>query len=191
MKQFSFKEAALPDVKIIQPFFLEDDRGYFQKNFEKEIFAAAEIQEDIYEEFETLSNKGVLRGMHFQTRIPQAKLVRCIQGRIFDVVVDLRPASLAYGKWEGFWLDDENKYSLYVPRGFAHGFYVVTNKALVSYKCAGAYSKEEDTGIRWNDTEISIVWPLENGETPVISARDNNLMTFKEYNENMSKERLT
>ncbi len=180
----------MPGVKIIQPFYMEDERGYFQKNFEKEIFAAAGIQEEIFEEFETLSHQGVLRGMHFQTQIPQAKLVRCIMGRVYDVVVDIRPNSPTYGKWEGFWVDDENKLTLYVPRGFAHGFYVKAEKALVTYKCAGIYSKENDTGILWNDKELGIDWPLEAGDGPILSLRDQNLLTFAEYNEKISKEGL-
>lgn len=180
MSNFSFKELNIKGLYLINPFFVEDNRGYFLKNYEKDIFALNGIETDIFETFESYSKFGVIRGLHFQTENPQAKLVRCISGRIYDVAVDIRKGSETFGKWCGVYLDDNNKQGFFIPKGFAHGFIVLSDTALVSYVCSGKYSKGTDSGIIWNDSDIGISWPTENISELIISERDKQLQTFKE-----------
>lgn len=179
--KFSFEKQKIPGLFLITPFFSKDERGYFQKNYEKEIFRTAGLETDIFEEFESLSSKNVIRGLHFQSQYPQTKIVRVVYGEIFDVAVDLRKESKTVGKWEAVCLSGENRKSFYIPAGFAHGFMVVSDKALVSYMCAGKYYKEYDAGIRWDDPDIRVKWPLRKGEEPVLSERDKGFCTLEEY----------
>lgn len=172
MPQLIFLPARLQGLCRIKPFFSSDARGYFLKSFERGVFHAHGIAMDIHESFETCSHQGVLRGLHFQRQAPQAKLVRALQGRIFDVAVDLRRGSDTFGQWEGFMLDDDEHDALYIPAGFAHGFLVVSATAHVSYQCSGAYLAHEDAGIVWNDPDIGIRWPLHLVDGTVLSARD-------------------
>ncbi|SDP87455.1 dTDP-4-dehydrorhamnose 3,5-epimerase [Eubacterium maltosivorans] len=181
MQQFLFETTPIQDLMLINPFYMEDERGFFLKSFEKEIFRQNGIKTEIFEDFESYSIKGVIRGLHFQTEKPQAKLVRALTGTIYDVVVDLRKASETFGKWHAEILSADNHKAFFIPKGFAHGFLVLSDSALVSYKCEGAFSKKTDTGIVWNDPELKIDWPLENLAEPIISAKDKNLMTFKNY----------
>lgn len=178
MGTFNFYKASMNGVFVIDSFSTDDSRGYFVKDYEKEIFAKNGLDIDIFESFESLSWKHVIRGLHFQTSEPQAKLVRAISGDVFDVIVDLRINSETFGKWEGFRLTEDNRKSIYIPKGFAHGFHVISNTAIVSYKCVGKYQKGSDRGIVWNDKDLLIDWGVEN---PIISERDSNLMTFKEF----------
>lgn len=178
MGTFLFNKTKLKDVYLIDSFSIEDNRGYFTKDFEKGIFAQNNLDLNLYESFESFSWKNVIRGLHFQKSEPQAKLVRAVTGNIFDVIVDLRAGSETFGKWEGFYLTENNKKSLFIPKGFAHGFCVRSINAIVSYKCIGKYHKGTDSGILWNDKELLIDWGIEN---PVISERDLSLMTFKEF----------
>jgi dTDP-4-dehydrorhamnose 3,5-epimerase len=178
MAPFSFKKTNFKDVYLIDSFSTEDKRGYFVKDFEKDIFAENGLAIDFCESFESLSYKNVIRGLHFQTSQPQAKLVRAVTGSIFDVIIDLRAGSAAFGKWEGFYLTQDNKKSLFIPKGFAHGFCVLSDTALVSYKCVGKYHKGTDSGIVWNDKDIAIDWGI---DIPIVSERDSSLMTFKEF----------
>lgn len=177
---FGFMDGELQGVKIITPFYAEDNRGYFIKSIEKDIFTAAGIDIDIYEDFESYSKRGVIRGMHFQTQKPQTKIVRAIKGKIRDVIVDLRKESESFGKVMQIELSEENHLSILVPGGFAHGFQVISEDALVSYKCIGKYLKEYDTGILWNDKDLNIGWEVDN---PIVSERDSKLMTFKHFAE--------
>lgn len=184
--KFSFEEQKIPGLFLITPFFSEDERGYFQKNYEKEVFQEAGLEADIFEEFESFSSKNVIRGLHFQSQHPQTKIVRAIFGEIFDVAVDLRKSSETFGKWEAVYLSGENRRSFYIPSGFAHGFMVVSEKALVSYMCVGRYYKEYDTGIRWDDPDIGVEWPLEStggkGRT-ILAEKDRKLQSFAEFME--------
>ena len=181
MYNFFFENSNLPELKIISPFYVEDHRGYFLKSFEKEIFAQNGIEYDIFEDFESFSKRGVIRGLHFQTNRPQAKLVRAITGEIYDVAVDLRQDSATFGNWEGFILSDKNKKAILIPQGFAHGFLVLSETALVSYKCAGKFSRETDSGIVWNDRDLNIEWPIKRNMKVIISEKDANLQTFLQY----------
>lgn len=175
---FGFTDGELQGVKIITPFYMEDNRGYFLKSLEKDIFREAGIEMDIYEDFESFSSKDVIRGMHFQTKAPQTKIVRVIRGKIIDVLVDLRKDSNTFGQYMKIELSEDNHLSVLVPAGFAHGFCVLSEVALVSYKCIGKYLKNYDTGIIWNDSEIGIDWGISN---PIVSERDSKHMTFEQF----------
>lgn len=175
---FEFKDGDIQGVKVIQPFYMEDNRGYFLKSVEKDIFKEAGIEVDIYEDFESLSKKDVIRGLHFQTQCPQVKIVRAIRGRIIDVVVDLRRESATFGQSMSIELSQDNHLSILVPSGMAHGFRVLSEEALVSYKCIGKYLKDFDSGIIWNDKELGIDWGI---DVPVVSERDKEHMTFMQF----------
>lgn len=168
----------LDGIKIITPFYIEDERGYFLKLVEKDEYARFDIQLDIFEEFETYSKKNVIRGLHFQTVDPQGKLVSALRGKIMDVAVDLRRDSATYGKWESIILSDINHKAFWIPAGFAHGFAVLSDDALVSYKCVGKYLHDYDTGIRWDDPDIAIEWNI---PKPILSMKDKGLMSLKEF----------
>lgn len=178
MNSFMFNKTMFENVYLIDNFYHEDERGYFFKDYEKDIFEQFGLNIDIYESFESFSRKNVIRGLHFQTSEPQAKLVRAITGSIYDIIVDLRIGSKTFGNWQGFSLNEKNKQSLFIPKGFAHGFHTVSESALVSYKCIGKYNKGSDSGIIWNDNILSIDWNIEN---PIISDRDSELMTFNDF----------
>lgn len=176
--EFSVEELSLVGIKKITPFYMEDKRGYFLKSVERDVFKLWGLDADIYEDFESYSYKGVIRGMHFQTQNPQIKIVRAIRGTIRDVVVDLRENSATFGKYMDVILSDQNHSSLWIPAGFAHGFEVLSEDAIMSYKCVGKYLKGYDTGIRWNDETLNIQWETEN---PIVSEKDANLMSFETF----------
>ena len=175
---FEIQDLLLDGVKLITPFYVEDNRGYFLKSVEKGIFGEWGLNADIYEDFESYSKKGVIRGMHFQTQNPQVKLVRAIKGTIHDVIVDLRRNSKTFGKYVDVILSEENHNCLWVPEGFAHGFEVLSEDAIMSYKCVGKYLEGYDTGIRWNDARLALPWCT---EAPIVSEKDAALMTFDEF----------
>ena len=183
MQQFSFETTSIRDLMIIHPFYMEDERGFFLKSFEKEIFWQNGIKTEIFEDFESYSIKGVLRGLHFQTEKPQAKLVRALTGTIYDVAVDLRKTSKTFGKWHAEILSVDNHKAFFIPKGFAHGFLVLSDNALVSYKCEGAFLKETDTGIVWNDPELKIDWPTNQVDEIIVSEKDRRLQTFSHFKE--------
>lgn len=176
--KFSCMNLEIEDVKLITPFYMEDERGYFLKSIEKDIYKEWGLDADVYESFETYSKKGVIRGLHFQTVNPQAKIVRVIKGEIRDVVVDLRCESETFGEYIAVNLSEANRNILWVPQGFGHGFEVLSEDALVSYTCVGKYLKEYDTGIRWNDEDLGIVW---NTKEPIVSQKDAMLQTFQQF----------
>lgn len=178
---FDICDLTIQGVKLISPFYIEDERGGFLKNFEKDIFTRWGLDADIYETFETISKRNVIRGLHFQTQNPQIKIVRAICGTIRDVIVDLRKDSPTFGRYLDVMLSDENHYSLWVPKGFAHGFEVLSEKSIVSYTCIGKYLKEYDTGIRWDDKDLNIQWETDN---PIVSKKDSKLMSLVEFNKN-------
>ena len=181
--KFSFEELGLKGAYKIQPFYATDDRGGFVKDYNIDMFKAKGIEHELKEVFYTISQRGVIRATHFQLVKQQAKLVRCISGHVYDVIVDLRPDSPTCGKWLGFDLTGENQVELYIPQFFGHG-YLVIEDSVVSYKCGEVFYGEGDSGIMYNDPDINIQWPFEligGEEQLIISDKDRNLMSFKEY----------
>ena len=175
---FEAEKLTIDGLQVINPFYMEDDRGSFTKTYEKDVYAALGIEGYLAETFETMSKKDVIRGMHFQTFEPQGKLVRAVFGEIMDVAVDLRVGSPTFGKWESVILSEANHKMFWIPAGFAHGFVVKSDKALVSYSCIGKYHGEADTGIVWNDADLAIDWGI---DMPIVSDKDSKLMTFREF----------
>ncbi len=183
--KFDFEETEIPGLIKVTPFNADDVRGCFTKDYSKEVFEANGIQHDLMEVFYTTSYKGVIRALHFQREKQQPKLVRCISGHVYDVVVDLRKDSPTFKKWLGFDLIGTKHNELLVPAGCAHG-YLVLEDSIVSYKCSEKFYGEYDDGIMWNDKDIAVEWPLEKigGESNMIVAdKDKNLQTFKEFME--------
>lgn len=182
-QQFSFQELDLKGAYQIRPFFAADDRGGLIKDYNVDIFRENGIDYSLKETFYTMSKRGVIRATHFQLEKQQPKLVRCISGHVYDVIVDLRPESETYGQWRGFDLTGENTLSLLVPAGFGHG-YLVLEDSIVSYKCAEGFYGPGDSGIRYDDPDIGIRWPFEKiggQENLIISEKDRNLMSFRDY----------
>jgi len=159
----------LEGVLLITPKVFGDDRGFFMETYNSAKTADQGVPETFVQDNHSRSSKGVLRGLHYQYPQWQGKLVRAISGEIFDVAVDLRSGSSTYGQWYGAYLNDENRQQLYVPEGFAHGFCVTSDIADVAYKCTTDYQPNQDAGVRWNDPEIGIEWPVEN---PILSEKD-------------------
>lgn len=175
-----FYSTGLNDVFCFEYFFRGDNRGGFSKTFEKSIFNEAGIKFDVTETFSSKSSKNVIRGLHFQTHYPQAKIVTVISGSIWDVIVDLRPESTTYKKWISFELNENNHRGLYIPRGFAHGFASLEDNTVMLYQCDGKYDPETDTGIRFDDPDIGIDWPIDES-VAIHSDRDLALPSFEEY----------
>lgn len=181
--KFNFEELNLKGAFKIQPFYATDERGGFVKDYNIDIFNANGITHELKEVFYTISKKGVIRATHFQLVKQQAKLVRCISGHVYDVIVDLRPGSPTFGKWQGFDLTGENQVELFIPQYFGHG-YLVLEDSVVSYKCGEVFYSEGDAGIMYNDSDINIQWPFEKIggiENLIISEKDKNLMSLREY----------
>jgi dTDP-4-dehydrorhamnose 3,5-epimerase len=152
---------AIPDVKLIEPDVFGDNRGFFMETYRADLFKEAGIPTNFVQDNMSSSRKGVLRGLHFQKNpYSQGKLVRVVRGEVFDVAVDLRKGSPYFGKWVGDLLSEENKKSLYVPQGFAHGFCVVSDEAVFHYKCTEFYHPEAEGGLRYNDPTVNVEWPL-------------------------------
>lgn len=159
---FTFEQTPIDGLLIIRPRMFPDDRGFFMESFKASDFAAAGIHEVFVQDNHSRSSRGVLRGLHFQ-RAPhaQAKLVRVTSGLVWDVAVDLREGSATYGRWFGLELSAENRTMLFLPRGFAHGFVSLADGTELLYKCGTEYHKESDGGVRWDDPELAIVWPID------------------------------
>ncbi len=181
MAQFEFQKLNLEGAYIITNFSVGDNRGGFTKFFEKNIYKDNGIDFSLNETFISVSAKNVIRGLHFQTNNPQAKLVSVPKGKVWDVIVDLRQESPTFKQWCGYTLSSENHKALYVPRGFAHGFIALEDETLMMYQCDGAYDKESDTGIRFDDEDLCITWPVDNLDLTIHSERDLKLKSFKEY----------
>jgi dTDP-4-dehydrorhamnose 3,5-epimerase len=179
---FTFIETEIKDVYIIEPKIYGDNRGYFSETYQYENFKAAGLDMIFVQDNESKSKKGVLRGLHFQTKYSQGKLVRVLHGEVFDVAVDLRKNSDTYGKWTSVILSSENKKMFYIPENFAHGFLVLSDEATFAYKCTELYHPEYDSGIIWNDREINIEWPLERIDEILLSEKDKNQQTFEQFN---------
>lgn len=167
-----FEPLAVPDVVLVHPRVFGDDRGFFLETWQRTRFADAGIDLPFVQDNHSRSGCGVLRGLHYQIRQPQGKLVRVIRGRVFDVAVDLRGASPTYGRWVGAELSEDNFRMLWVPPGFAHGFLVLSEVADLVYKCTDFYAPEYERTVIWNDPSIGIQWPLGPGDEPVLSAKD-------------------
>ena len=175
---FDFKKTNIDGVYIIEPKKFGDNRGYFMETYKESDFKAAGLKYDFVQDNQSKSKKGVLRGLHFQKTFPQAKLVRCIEGEVFDVCVDLRKGSPTYGKWEGVILSAEKGNQFMIPKGFAHGFVVLTETATFCYKCDELYHPEDEGGIIWNDPDVDINWP--NVGEILLSEKDKNNPSLKE-----------
>ena len=154
-------ETEIPDVKIVVPDVFRDARGYFVETYNAERYAKAGITAHFVQDNESKSSRGVLRGLHFQINYPQTKLVRVIRGAVFDVAVDLRKSSPTFGHYVMVELSDENKRQFFIPRCFAHGFLVLSDEAIFTYKVDNIYAPQEEAGIRWNDPDLGIQWPID------------------------------
>ncbi len=180
MAKIKVAETKIKDLLIIEPVVFGDERGYFFEAFNIEEFAAEGIETKFVQDNESKSKKGVLRGLHFQTSNPQGKLVRVIQGEVFDVAVDLRKGSETYGQWHGVYLSSENKKMFYIPPGFAHGFLVTSEEAVFTYKCTSLYDPDSDSGIIYNDPTVGVKWPLDRVDTVMLSDKDLKLKSLSE-----------
>jgi dTDP-4-dehydrorhamnose 3,5-epimerase len=170
----------MPDVIIVEPEVFGDQRGFFMETWQKEKFADNGINVEFVQDNHSRSKQGILRGLHYQIKKPQGKLVRVLSGEVYDVVVDLRKNSPAFGKWLGLYLNDAAKQMLWVPPGFAHGFYVVSEHADFFYKCTEFYAPEYERAIRWDDENLDIDWPLINGQDPLLAPKDAAAVSFKD-----------
>jgi dTDP-4-dehydrorhamnose 3,5-epimerase len=180
--KFTFIKTDIKGPIIIEPKVLEDKRGFFTETYNYKEFKKNGIQEIFIQDNYSSSKKNVLRGLHFQ-REPYgtSKLVQCIEGEIFDVIVDIRPKSKSFGKWIGIVLSEKNKKMLYIPQGFAHGFYVTSKKARIMYKVTQYYFSKYDAGVKWNDPKLSISWPC---SRPLVSTKDAGLPFLSEIENN-------
>ncbi len=167
---------SIPDVLLVEPEIIGDERGFFMETWRRGGLAEHGVEVDFVQDNFSRSLTGTLRGLHYQLRRPQGKLVRVTRGAIFDVAVDLRRSSPSFGQWVGQRLSADEKRALWIPPGFCHGFYVTSGPADVQYKCTEFYAPEDDRCILWNDTELAIDWPL--ARTPLVSERDRQAMPF-------------
>lgn len=157
---------------VIEPTVFKDERGYFMETYNQNDFKEAGLDMVFVQDNQSMSVRGVLRGLHYQKQYPQGKLVRAVRGTVFDVAVDLRTHSETYGKWFGVELSAENKKQFYIPEGFAHGFLVLSDEAEFAYKCTDFYHPNDEGGIIWNDPEIGVEWPIPEGMELTISEKD-------------------
>lgn len=177
---FTFTDTSIEGVKIVDVKTYGDSRGYFMESYKQSDFVAGGIDCAFVQDNQSSSTRGVLRGLHFQIEHPQSKLVRVVSGKVFDVAVDLRKDSSTYGKWEGVVLSADNKRQFFIPRGFAHGFLVLSDSAEFCYKCDDVYHPGDEGGLMWNDPEIGIEWPALDGDDVldesqlILSDKDNN-----------------
>jgi dTDP-4-dehydrorhamnose 3,5-epimerase len=167
-----FEQTSIPDVLIFQPRVFGDERGFFLETFRSDVFARSGIPGPFVQDNHSGSQQGVLRGLHYQIHHGQGKLVRVVAGRIFDVAVDLRRSSPTFGHWVGVFLSSESKQQVWIPIGFAHGFYVLSEWAELVYKTTDYYYPECERSLRWNDPALGIEWPLVDGRQPILSERD-------------------
>ncbi len=164
-------ETDLPGVCLIEPEVFGDERGFFMETYNRQVFEALGICQEFVQDNHSKSYKGVLRGLHYQLNRPQAKLVRVLAGEVYDVAVDVRRGSETFGRWTGQILSAANRRMMFVPEGFAHGFYVLSDIAEFAYKCSDYYAPQEGRGVFWNDPALAIDWPI-NVPDPVLSSKD-------------------
>lgn len=174
MGKFKKRETGIEGLYVIEPTVFEDNRGFFMETYNKKDFEEIGITTEFIQDNHSKSVKGVLRGLHFQKEFPQAKLVKVIKGEVYDIAVDLRKESKTYGKYYGIILTEQNKLQFYIPRGFAHGFLVLSEEAEFTYKCDELYHPNDEGGIIWNDKTINIEWPLDKIENIIQSDKDKN-----------------
>ena len=176
---FKFKKLSIPDVILITPEVFNDGRGVFMETYKKSAFEKAGIKENFIQDNYSSSKKNVLRGLHYQIPpMEQAKLVRCIRGKVFDVAVDIRKGSPCFGEWTGDYLSEENKNIIFIPAGFAHGYLVLSEEAEIVYKVSKEYSKDHERGIFWKDPTVGIEWPFP--VEPILSEKDKKLPLLDE-----------
>lgn len=173
-------ETALSGSKVIEPAVFGDERGFFFETWNKARFSELGLPSTFVQSNVSASAKGVLRGLHYQWPHPQGKLVTVLDGEVYDVAVDIRRGSPSFGRWEAVILSAENKRQFWIPEGFAHGFAVLSDRALFSYLCTDVYMKEYDSSLRWNDSDIAVDWPL---GLPILSAKDENAPFLKDIAE--------
>ena len=180
MGQIKVTKCDIEGLYVIEPAVHRDARGYFVETYNANDMKEAGLDMVFVQDNQSKSTKGVLRGLHFQKQFPQGKLVRVLQGSVFDVAVDLRKDSATFGKWFGVELTEENMKQFYIPEGFAHGFYVMSDTAVFAYKCTDFYHPGDEGGIMYNDPEIGIEWPIPEGMELTLSDRDTKWGPFKE-----------
>ena len=179
MGKFIFTQTEIPGVVVIEPQVFGDDRGYFMETYQKDQFAEAGIDKEFVQDNQSRSTRGVLRGLHFQKNHTQGKLVRVTKGEVYDVAVDCRPHSATFGKWVGVTLSEENKKMFYIPEGFAHGFLVLSDEAVFTYKVDNVYAPQSEASIRFDDETIGIEWPVAT-EQLLLSDKDGHAVSFKD-----------
>ncbi len=172
----NIEDSKISGIKIITPQVHKDNRGYFFESFNSEDFKNLGLPTIFLQDNQAFSKKGTLRGLHYQLKYQQGKLVRVIQGEVFDVAVDIRRGSPTFGKYEGFYLSDKNNKIMYIPEGFALGYVVISETAIFQYKCTDIYHSEDEYGILWNDMDLNIQWTVNN---PILSKKDNKLPNLK------------
>ncbi len=175
-----FFPTRIPEVVVIEPQLFGDHRGFFMETWQQRAFAEAGIDQTFVQDNHSRSSQGILRGLHYQIQQPQGKLVRVISGEVFDVAVDIRQGSPTFGQWVGERLSAVNRLMLWVPPGFAHGFYVISPEAEFLYKCTDFYAPAHERAILWNDPDLAIAWPLVGGAAPVLSAKDAAAVPFRD-----------
>ncbi len=181
MGKINVETCEIEGLKVITPQVFGDSRGYFMETYSKRDFEAAGIDMEFVQDNQSASKKGVLRGLHFQKNFPQDKLVRVVNGEVYDVAVDLREGSKTFGKWFGVRLSAENKKQFFIPKGFAHGFLVLSDYAEFVYKCSDFYHPDDEGGILWKDEEIGIDWPYADESELIMSEKDPKWGTFADY----------
>lgn len=187
MGKITVETCGIEGLKVITPEVFEDARGYFMESYNYNDYKKAGIDQKFVQDNQSSSDKGVLRGLHFQINHPQDKLVRVLRGEVYDVAVDLRQGSATYGQWYGVLLSEKNRKQFFVPKGFAHGFYVVSGKAEFAYKCTDFYYPNDEGGIMWNDPDLGITWPIPEGTKPLLSDKDVRNGSFAEFTETYRK----
>lgn len=179
MGKINVTRCNIEGLAVIEPTVYGDERGFFMETYNKKDFDAEGIDRVFVQDNQSMSKKGVLRGLHYQINYPQAKLVRVVRGEVFDVAVDLRKNSKTYGKWFGVTLSAENKKQFYIPEGFAHGFLVLSDEAEFVYKCTDFYHPNDEGGLIWNDETIGVKWPIPEGMELIISEKDQKWSGFE------------
>ena len=181
MGKITVETCEIEGLKIITPTVFGDNRGYFMETYNYNDYKAAGIDMEFVQDNQSMSKKGVLRGLHFQKNYPQDKLVRVVSGEVFDVAVDLREGSKTFGKWYGVILSAENKKQFFIPKNFAHGFVVLSDTAEFAYKCTDFYHPDDEGGLKWDDPEIGVEWPIPEGVELTISEKDQKWSGINDY----------
>lgn len=181
MGKLTVEKCEIEGVLVITPEVRYDERGYFVETYQQKDFEAAGVNVTFVQDNQSASKKGVIRGLHFQKQYPQDKLVRVLRGAVYDVCVDLREGSETFGKWKGVLLTEENKKQFFIPKGFAHGFLVVSDYAEFAYKCSDFYHPGDEGGIIYNDPEIGVEWPFEEGVELIFSEKDTKWGGLSDY----------